>query len=119
MCVCVCVLLSHVRVFATPWTVDCQPPLSSRQGYWSGLPFPSPGDLPDPGIEPGSPALPAEALPSELLGKPMIFNINYINIIYIYTINTYSLLDNIFIFFIEVSCYLKLLELFLLSNHFL
>ena len=41
-----------------------------RQDYWSGLPFPSPGDLPDPGIEPGSPALQADALPSELLGKP-------------------------------------------------
>ena len=43
----------------------------SRQEYWSGLPFPSPGDLPDPGIEPGSPALQADALPSELLGKPL------------------------------------------------
>ena len=45
---------------ATPWTVARQAPLSmgfSRQEYWSGLPFPSPGDLPDPGIEPGSPAL--------------------------------------------------------------
>ena len=41
----------------------------SRQEYWSGLPFPSPGDLPDPGIEPGSPALQADALPSEPLGK--------------------------------------------------
>ena len=42
----------------------------SRQEYWSGLPFPSPGDLPDPGIEPRSPALQADMLPSELLGKP-------------------------------------------------
>ena len=42
----------------------------SRQEYWSGLPFPSPGDLPDPGIEPGSPALQADALPSAPLGKP-------------------------------------------------
>ena len=42
----------------------------SRQQYWSGLPFPSPGDLPDPGIEPGSPALQADSLPSEPLGKP-------------------------------------------------
>ena len=51
--------LSHVRLFATPWTVAHQAPLSmgfSRQEYWSGLPFPSPGDLPDPGIEPRSPA---------------------------------------------------------------
>ena len=48
----------------TPWTVACQAPLSmgfSRQEYWSGLPFPSPGDLPDPGIEPGSPTLQAES----------------------------------------------------------
>ena len=52
--------LSLVRLFATPWTAAYQAPLSmqfSRQEYWSGLPFPSPGDLPDPGIEPGSPAL--------------------------------------------------------------
>ena len=51
-----------------------QAPLSvgfSRQEYWIGLPFPSPGDLPDPGIEPWSPALQVDALPSELLGKPM------------------------------------------------
>ena len=53
-------LLSRVRLFATPWTVTYQAPLSmefSRQEYWSGLPFPSPGDLPDPGIEPRSSAL--------------------------------------------------------------
>ena len=53
-------LLSHFRLFATPWTVACQAPLSmgfSIQEYWSGLPFPPPGDLPDPGIEPTSPAL--------------------------------------------------------------
>ena len=53
--VCVCVL-SHVWLFATPWTVACHVPLSmefSREEYWSVLPFPSPGYLPDPGIEPG------------------------------------------------------------------
>ena len=57
--------LSHVRLFATPWTVAYQAPQSiefSRQEYWSGLPFSSPGDLPDPGIEPGSPALRADYL---------------------------------------------------------
>ena len=61
-------MLSRVRLFATPWTVACQAPPSlgfSRQGYWSGLPFPSPGDLPNPGIELGSPALQADALLSE------------------------------------------------------
>ena len=55
---------------ATPWTVACQAPLSvgfSRQEYWRGLSFPSPGDLPDPGIEPRSPALQADSLPTELL----------------------------------------------------
>ena len=65
--------LSHVRLFAILWTVSYKAPLSmefSRQEYWSGLPFPSPGDLPDPGIEPGSPALQVDALPSELPGKP-------------------------------------------------
>ena len=52
--------LSRVRFFATPWTVAYQAPLSvgfSRQEYWSGLPFPSPGDLPDTGIKPGLPSL--------------------------------------------------------------
>ena len=60
--------LSHVRLFVTPWTVAYQAPLSmgfSRQEYQSGLPFPPPGDLPNPGIEPGSPALRADALPYE------------------------------------------------------
>ena len=60
--------LSHVQLFVTSWTIACQPPPSigfSRQEYWSGLPFPSPGDLPDPGIKPRSPALQADPLPSE------------------------------------------------------
>ena len=58
VCVCVCVcMLSRVQLFATPWTLAHQAPLSmgfSRQEHWSGSPFPSPGDLPDPGIEPAS-----------------------------------------------------------------
>ena len=60
-------LLSRVQLFATQWSVSYQAPQSigfSRQEYWSGLPFPSPGDLPNPGVEPGSPALQADALPS-------------------------------------------------------
>ena len=66
----------------TPWTVAYQAPLSmgfSRQEYWSGLPFPSPGDLPGPGIEPGSPALQTDALlsepPGKLEGIIVIFNL--------------------------------------------
>ena len=65
--------LSRVQLFATPWTVAYQAPQSmdfSRQEYWSGLPFPSPRDLPNPGIKPGSPALQADTLPSEPPGKP-------------------------------------------------
>ena len=64
---------SRVPLFATPWTVACQAPPSmgfSRQEYWSGLPFPSPEDHPNLGIEPGSPALRADTLPSEPPGKP-------------------------------------------------
>ena len=64
---------SVVWLFATPWTVTYQAPPSmgfSRQECWTGLPFPSPGYLPDPGIKPGSPALQAEALPSEPPGTP-------------------------------------------------
>ena len=60
--------LSRAQLFATPQTAAHQAPQSmgfSRQEYWSGLPFPPPGDLPDPGIEPGSPALEADALTSE------------------------------------------------------
>ena len=56
----------------TPWTAARQAPLStecSRQEYWSELPFPPPGDLTNPGIEPGSPALQADSLPSEPAGK--------------------------------------------------
>ena len=65
---------SHVRLFETLWTVAHQASLSmrfSRQEYWSGLSFPSPGDLPDPGIKLGSPILQADSLPLEPpIGKP-------------------------------------------------
>ena len=67
-----CWSLSHVRLFAMPWIVALQAPLPmefSRQEYWSGLSFPSPGDLPNPGIKHGSPALQVGCLPSEPSGK--------------------------------------------------
>ena len=70
---------SHVWLFATPWTVAYQASLSmgfSRQEYWSGLPFPSPGYLPDPGIELRYPALQAHALTSEPPGKPKLPGFN-------------------------------------------
>ena len=74
-------LLSHVRLFATPWTVACQAPLSmgfSRQEYWSGLPFSFPGDLPNPGKEPGSPALHADSLPPDsLVAKNLKMTLNF------------------------------------------
>ena len=66
-------LLSRIRLFATPWTVAYQASPSmgfSRKEYWSELPFPSPGDLPDPGIEPGSPTFQTDPLTSEPPGKP-------------------------------------------------
>ena len=68
--------LSRVQLFATPWTVAYKAPLSvefSRHECWSGWPFPSPGDLPDPGIEPGSPTLQADALLSEPPGKLRLY----------------------------------------------
>ena len=74
----VCVL-NHVQLSATPWTAARQIPLSmefSRQGYWSGLPFSTPVDLPDPGIEPLSPMLPALAagfFTTEPPGKSPLF----------------------------------------------
>ena len=64
--------LIGVRLFATPWTIAYHAPPSvgfSRQECWSGLPFPSPGDLPDPGIEPRSPELQVDTLQSEPAGK--------------------------------------------------
>ena len=73
-------VLNHVRLFATPWAVACQAPQSmgfSKQGYWGGLPFASPGDLPIPDIEPGSPALQEDSLPSEPQGKPHVFQCQY------------------------------------------
>ena len=75
--------LSRVRLFATPWTVAYQASPSmgfSRQEYWSGVPLPSPGDLPDPGIEPGSPALEADALTSEPPGKMLSLDIGLFNL---------------------------------------
>ena len=74
-CTCAC-MLSHIRIFATPWTVACQAPLSMgypRQEYWSGLPFPSPGDPPDAGIEPRSSALQADSFPLRHQGNPKTF----------------------------------------------
>ena len=68
-------LLSHVQLFATPQTVAYQAPASmgfSRQEYWSGLQFPSPGDFPNSGTKPGCPTLWTDALPSEPPGKPII-----------------------------------------------
>ena len=80
MCVCVCVytqVLSHVQLFVTPWAVDCKAPLPmefSRQEYWSRLPFPSLGDLPDPKIQPVSlvsPGLAGRFFTSVPHGKPL------------------------------------------------
>ena len=73
MLVCCYCLVAKSNSFATPWTVAHQAPLSmgcSRQEYWSGLPFPSPGDLPDPGIEHASPALAGGFFTTEPPGKP-------------------------------------------------
>ena len=67
---------SSIRLFVTPWTVAYQAPLSmefSRQEYWSGQPVLSPGNLPNPGIKTGSPALQVDSLPSEPPGKPLNF----------------------------------------------
>ena len=80
-------LLSHVWLFVTPWTIARQATLSvgfPRQEYWSGLPFPSPGDLPDPGVEPVSPALAGGFFTTESLDDVMrpwerlIFAFSYI-----------------------------------------
>ena len=80
---CVCAhVLSHVRLFATPWTVPHQAPLPMgfpRQEYRSGLPFPSPRDLPDPGIKPASPALAGGFFPADPPRKPLAHGICSVN----------------------------------------
>ena len=68
---CTAQLLSWLQLFTTTWTVACPPSMGFfRQEYWSELPFPPGGDLPDPGIEPASPALKVDSLPLCLLGCP-------------------------------------------------
>ena len=72
--------LSQCLTLETPWTVACQVPLSigfSRQEYWSGLPFPSPGHLPEPGIESGSPTFHTDSSPTELPGKPSFLGASF------------------------------------------
>ena len=72
--------LSRVWFFATPWTIACQAPLPMefcRQEHWSGLPFPSPGDLPNPGIKIVSPGLQADSLPREPLRKPITYIVEF------------------------------------------
>ena len=78
-----CLVAKSCSTLATPWTVTCQAPLSmgfSRQEYWSGLPFPSPGDHPDLGIEPRSPALLADSLLTKL---QMVLNSVFTKTLYI------------------------------------
>ena len=90
--------LSRVQLFVTQWSIAYQAPRSmgfSRQEYWSGLPFPSPGDLPDPGIEPGSPALQTDALPSEPPGNTkVLLNLQCIGVSnhHIYTLNLHEIM---------------------------
>ena len=87
----------------TPWTVVCQAPLSiefPRQEYWSGLPFPSAGDLPFPGIELRSPALQADSLLPELKGKPSqsIYSPLFLCIVHLRRLSYVSLLFNFLIY---------------------
>ena len=104
--------LCHVRLFVTPWTVAHQAPLFiefSRQEYWSGLPFPSPGDLPDPGIEPRFLALQVYSLPSEPPGKPPLFYIPP-NVIFKLWHNAFLILYSFHFIFIEqaIKIYLEI-----------
>ena len=102
--------LSRVRLCAAPWTAAYQAPPSmgfSRQEYWSGLPFPSPGDLPDPGIKSRSPIFQADALTSEPPGKPYIYNVCiYVCIcIYIFIYTYVFIYPYVFIYtYIFIKC---------------
>ena len=121
---CACPLSGQVRAIAVqllsrvtaPWTVAHQAPLSmefSRQEYWSGLPFPLPGDLPDAGIEPRSPALQADSLQSNQRGKPMSCNtfpnetcVERIQVISILDSSTFSAIVHASSTFINVCMYI-------------
>ena len=76
---CVCSVTLFMSDSAVPWTVACHAPLTEffKQEYWSGLPFPPPGDLPDPGIEPVSPELQEDSLPLSHQGSPICLIIIY------------------------------------------
>ena len=105
LCLCVCYLLSRVRLFVTPWTVAHQAPLSmefSRQEYWSGLPFLSPGDLPNPGIRPWSPVLQGDSLPSEPPGKPSSVLLMHFSLISAQLLM--DLIQGFFFFFPSIAC---------------
>ena len=89
VCVCACVWV--LRLFAVPWIVTLKFPLSmefSRQEYWSGLPCPSPGDLPDPEFELGSAALQVNSLPAELSGKPFLKPLNPKSMLLVWELRT-------------------------------
>ena len=106
-------LLSHVQLFVTPWTVACQAPLSmgfSRQGYWSRLPFPSPGDLPDLGIKPlslGSPALASRFFTVESAGLPLL--------VFIYSLQSFYYFFNQ-LQLVQFFTRLQILALLLVTN---
>ena len=92
LCVCMLSHFSCVRLFATLWTAACQAPLStafSRQEHWSGLPCPPPGDLPNPGVEPRSPALQVDFLLLSHWGSPMQFSGLILLVLRIYNNNYY------------------------------
>ena len=104
--------LSHVGFFVTLWTIAHQPPLSigfSREEYWSGLPCPSPGDLPNPGIEPGSPILQAGSLLSEPPGKLDVqggtFFINFVFYPLIETLKSCQMVYSS-VFYVVIKCLL-------------
>ena len=91
---------SQVQLFATSWTVALQPPLSmgfSKQEYWSGVLFPTPGDLPDPGIKPASPALAGSFFTTEPPGMPSIYLLLVPNEIHILRIPNLSQISHILI----------------------
>ena len=112
--------LSHVRLFATPWTAAHQAPLSTgfpRQEYWSGLPFLFPGDLPNPGIEPESLTAPVLAgtlsLTLSHLGSPIILlnNIIYTHTIHLHT-HIYIIYEFVLSFLFVGTCYYSACKFF-------
>ena len=110
-----------MQLFATPWAVAHQAPVHeiSRQEYWSGLPLPSPEDLPGPGVESVSPSLQVDSLPLSHLGSPSILlQLSFIILYYVVSFTLSVALVHFYCYIVIMKTYLSILYLLDFSDHF-